>query len=115
MEIPSEIQQRLTDANQLHLLKYWSELKDDQRQILLHDLHEIDFERVKKAYDGIKHELLGDTSSEDQNGCDNQNNIDDLMEPIPDHITGSINEASREQLDDYRRQGQSHSDKPRQP
>ena len=108
MEIPPEIHQRLSDANQLHLITYWSELNDDQRQILLHDLHEIDFKRVKKAYDGIKPELLGTPSA--QNGCDNQDNIDDIMEPIPDDITDSISQASQEQLDNYRRQGQSHCD-----
>lgn len=108
MEVPPEIHQRLSDANQLHLIKYWSELNDDQRQILLHDLHEIDFKRVKKAYDGIKQELLGAAGA--QNGCDNQDNIDDLMEPVPDDVTGSISQASQEQLDTYRRQGWSRCD-----
>jgi len=31
--------------------------------------------------------------------------IDDIIEPIPDHMAGSINEASKEQLENYRQQG----------
>ena len=62
MEVDSAIKQRLTNANQEHLLAYWSELNDEQRKILLHDINEIDFDRVKQAYDGIKQELLSDTT-----------------------------------------------------
>jgi UDP-N-acetylglucosamine/UDP-N-acetylgalactosamine diphosphorylase len=113
MEIDSAVQQRLTNANQIHLLAYWSELNNEQRKILLHDINEVDFERVKQAYDAIKHELQTETSSisngEAHNNGDQTNGIpeviDDIMEPIPDHMAGSINEANKEQLDDYRQQG----------
>ena len=106
------VKQRLANANQGHLLAYWSELNDEQRQILLNDINEIDFDRVTKAYDGIKQELFADPtipSSErgNQSGQEEtkQENIDDLMEPVPDSVTGSINEATDEQLESYRQQG----------
>ena len=103
MEIDSAVQQRLTNANQTHLLAYWSELNDEQRKILLHDINEVDFDRVKHAYDAIKDELLSETNgnSKDQT----PEIIDDIVEPIPDHMAGSINEASKEQLENYRQQG----------
>ncbi|CAF1435775.1 unnamed protein product [Rotaria sordida] len=101
MEIDSAIQQRLSKANQTHLLAYWSELNDEQRQILLHDINEVDFDRVKEAYDGIKHDLFTGINGENKK----PEVIDDIMEPIPDHMAGSIDEASREELEDYRQKG----------
>lgn len=112
MEIDPTIKQRLTNANQAHLLDYWSELDDGQRQILLNDINEIDFDRVTKAYNGIKQELLADPNipkteefKADDQVQTQQENIDDLMEPIPDTVTGSIDQASKEQLENYRQKG----------
>ena len=112
MEIPSAVKERVKDAGQQHLLAYWSELSDQQRQILLHDINEIDFARVRKAYEGVKEELLAELQPKShgtQNHCDTketkQDNIDDIMEPVPDHVAGSINEASKEELESYRRRG----------
>lgn len=112
MEVPAAVKERLKAASQLHLLAYWSELNDGQRQILLHDINEIDFDRVRKAYDGVKDELLAGIQPAihaKQNHGDNkatkQDNIDDIMEPVPDHVAGSIDEASSEQLESYRRRG----------
>jgi hypothetical protein len=114
MEVPVAVKERLKAADQLHLLAYWSELSDEQRQILLRDINEIDFDRVRKAYEGVKDELLADSQPAihaEQNHSDNkdtkQDNIDDIMEPVPDHVAGSINESSNEQLESYRRRGSS--------
>ena len=102
MEIDSAIQQRLTYTNQIHLLAYWSDLNDEQRQTLLHDVSEVDFDRVQQAYDAIKHELSDETSDKKDEATEV---IDDVMEPIPDHMAGSIDETSQEQLDEYRLKG----------
>ena len=99
MEIDSAVQQRLTKANQTHLLTYWSELNEEQRKILLHDIAEVDFERVQQAYEAIKDELSSETTLKAPQV------IDDMMEPIPDHMAGSIDEASKEQLENYRQKG----------
>jgi UDP-N-acetylglucosamine/UDP-N-acetylgalactosamine diphosphorylase len=103
MEIDSTVQQRLTNANQAHLVAYWSELNDDQRKILLDDISEVDFDRIQQAYDGIKHELLAETNGDTKDKTPEV--IDDIVEPIPDHMAGSIDEASNEQLENYRQQG----------
>lgn len=99
MEIDSAVQQRLINAKQTHLLAYWSELNDEQRQILLHDISEVDFDRVNEAYHAIEHELLPEANDKPSEI------IDDIIEPIPDHMAGSINEASKEQLENYRQEG----------
>jgi hypothetical protein len=112
MEVDSTIKECLTNANQEHLLTYWSELNNEQRQILLHDINEIDFDRVTKAYDGIKQELLADTTIpnskviiQDDKQETKQESIDDIMEPVTDNVTGSINETTKEQLERYRQIG----------
>ncbi|CAF2156020.1 unnamed protein product [Rotaria magnacalcarata] len=109
MEIDPVVQQRLTDADQTHLLGYWPELDDEQRIALLNDIIEVDFDRVKDAYDAIKTELATELNGEVNTHNDSKDKkavvIDDIMEPIPDHMAGSINEASNEQIKDYRQQG----------
>lgn len=112
MEIDSAVKQRLIDANQTHILAYWSELNDEQRQILLNDINEIDLSRVTKAYNGIKQELLSDPSipKNEEFKVENEvetkrDNIDELMEPIPEAVTGSIDEVTQEQLESYRQKG----------
>jgi UDP-N-acetylglucosamine/UDP-N-acetylgalactosamine diphosphorylase len=113
MEVDSAIKQRLANANQEHLLAFWSELDDEQRQTLLNDINEVDFDRVTKAFDGVKQELYADTSIpiSERMGLNIKEevkleNIDELMEPVPDSITGSINETTEEQLESYRQKGQ---------
>ncbi|CAF0760894.1 unnamed protein product [Adineta steineri] len=103
MEVNLTIKERLTKANQAHLLAYWSELNNEQQQTLLHDINEIDFDRVAKAYNSIKQELLSDTTN--SNKEIKEECIDDIMEPVPDTVTGSINETSKEQLERYRQRG----------
>lgn len=106
MEVESSIKQRLADANQSHLLEYWPELTDDQRQKLIEDINEVDFDRVIKAYNGIKQELFADQTIPNNEvlyqGDEKRENIDDIMEPVPEHITGSINQSTEEQLEYYR-------------
>ena len=96
MEIDSGLQQDLKSANQEHILAYWSELNEKQREILLHDINEIDFNRVTDGFNSIKHEFQSNS---------NQDNIDDLMEPVPDDIIGSVDETSAKQLENYRQKG----------
>ena len=114
MEVDSTLKQRLANVNQEHLLAYWSELNDEQRQILLDDLAEIDLDRVTRAYNGIKRELFADPTIPSHFKSNDyvqeeikQENIDDLMEPVPDSVTGSIDEATEEQLNNYQQQGSS--------
>ena len=103
MEIDPAVQQRLTNANQTHLLAYWKDLNEEQRKTLLHDIGEVDFNRVNQAYETIKSELFPEahTNQPETNG----EIIDDIMEPIPDHMAGSIDESTDEQIETYRQLG----------
>ena len=102
MEIPTSVNERLANAGQSHLLSFWSGLNDQQRQMLLHDIDEIDFNRVRKAFEAVKQELSTDPGVH-QNGTDNKQteNIDDIMEPIPDEILGSVDGTSEDDLERF--------------
>lgn len=99
MEVDAATLLRLKNSNQTHLLSYWDQLDHEQRAILLRDISSIDLNRITEAFEGIKDQLVEQGKDE---------SIDDLMEPIPEHLTGSVEKTSKEQLDTYRRQGQLH-------
>ena len=112
MEIDPVVKQRLADANQAHLLAFWSELNDEQREILVNDINEVDLDRATKAFEGVKQELFADTSipinerlALNVRAESKQENIDELMEPVPESVTGSISESTEEQLEKYRQLG----------
>jgi UDP-N-acetylglucosamine/UDP-N-acetylgalactosamine diphosphorylase len=105
MEIPGAVREQLEAAGQSHLLAFWSELDDEQRQQLLCDIHEIDLNRVKKAYEGVKDELFPEKNQTNDQSKTDGDNIDNLMEPVPDDVTGSIIDINQEEYDKYRRTG----------
>jgi len=98
MPIDPHILNHLQNYNQAHLISYWDQLDYEQRAILLRDIANTDFEHVSQAFEGIQNQLV------EQNY---EQPIDQLMEPIPEHLTGSIETSTKEQLDAYRREGSS--------
>ena len=102
MEIDPSILLRLKNADQTHLISYWDQLDHEQRAILIRDIINTDFDHINQAFDDIKGQLTDQTV----NGDANHQSIDGLMEPIPEHLFGSVDTTSKEQLELYRRQGQ---------
>lgn len=54
MSEPSQILEVLKKYNQEHLLNFWSELNEDQKQSLQKQLNSIDFAKVDKLYKSLK-------------------------------------------------------------
>ena len=54
MSEPSQILEVLKKYNQEHLLNFWSELNEDQKQSLQNQLNSIDFAKVDKLYKSLK-------------------------------------------------------------
>lgn len=54
MSEPSQILKVLKKYNQEHLLNFWSELNEDQKQSLQNQLNSIDFAKVDKLYKSLK-------------------------------------------------------------
>ena len=102
MEIDPSILLRLKNADQTHLVAYWDQLDHEQRAILIRDIINTDFDHVNQAFDDIKDQLTEQTTANEQA---NHQSIDDLMEPVPEHLSGSVDQTGKEQLEIYRRLG----------
>lgn len=88
------LRQVLTDHNQQHLLRFWDQLNDEEKQLLYNDLMNIDFAKVCKIF-------------EQTINCENGNNekIDDLLEPLSSEVNQSITRTSSQTLRLYRESG----------
>ncbi|MBE5821205.1 MAG: UDPGP type 1 family protein [Clostridiales bacterium] len=57
MEKLNNVKELLKKYNQEHLLKYYEELTDEQKEELLSQILNIDFEQINKLYEKTKHEI----------------------------------------------------------
>jgi UDP-N-acetylglucosamine/UDP-N-acetylgalactosamine diphosphorylase len=105
MDIDASILLRLKNANQMHLLSYWDQLDHEQRAIFIRDITNIDLDHITQAFEGIKDQLIEKPIDNELNEHENHESIDEIMEPIPEHLTGSVDKTSKEQLENYRREG----------
>jgi UDP-N-acetylglucosamine/UDP-N-acetylgalactosamine diphosphorylase len=105
MEIDPAILLRLKSFNQTHLISYWDQLDHEQRAILIRDITAIDFDHVTHAFQGIKDQLTEKPVDNEIDEHENKETIDQIMEPVPDNLTGSLDKSSKEQLENYRREG----------
>lgn len=96
MDIETNTLNQVQNFNQTHLISFWDQLDSEQRAILLRDLSHTDFEHITNAFEGVKDQLSGKIEEQP---------IDQWMEPIPEHLTGSVEKTSKEQLENYRREG----------
>jgi len=105
MNIDSTILLRLKNANQSHLVSYWDQLDHEQRAILVRDITNIDLDHITQAFQGVKDQLIEKSIDKELDEHENEQTIDEIMEPIPEHLTGSVDKTSKEQLENYRREG----------
>lgn len=84
MAIIDTLRKRYEDANQGHLLKFWSNLSEPQQNQLLSQLDALDIERVNRIYTKA-------ISSEKQASNDpNPNTQSESIEPLPKSASESV-------------------------
>lgn len=84
MAIIDALRKRYEDANQGHLLKFWSNLSEPQQNQLLSQLDALDIERVNRIYTKA-------ISSEKQASNDpNPNTQSESIEPLPKSASESV-------------------------
>lgn len=92
-----QIRERLLEYGQVHLLKHWDEISEEQRRQLKYDIEELKLEELsgffKRATDSLR---------DDNNGHEK---LDDRMQPIPDSHFLSTSRASSEQKRLYEEEG----------
>ncbi|CAF0900939.1 unnamed protein product [Brachionus calyciflorus] len=80
----------LEPYGQEHLLKYWEELNQTEKEHLIEDIKEIDFAQMVKNYNRVKSEM-------DQTVQE----FDELMQPVPQELKGSYEKSTPEQIKEY--------------
>ncbi|XP_062581320.1 UDP-N-acetylhexosamine pyrophosphorylase-like isoform X2 [Saccostrea cucullata] len=81
---------RLAEANQEHLLKYWDQLSDEEKQQLYAELSHLDFKEINGFFKAAMEDL--NSASE---------KLDDLLEPLPKEVWGGVVETSEADLLQY--------------
>lgn len=79
---------------QEHLLKFWDDLNDSEKETLYNEIHHTDLEEITSHYNRVK-----------SNTEEEVKEIDSAMKPIPHDLKGSFTDSTPEQLNDYELEG----------
>jgi UDP-N-acetylglucosamine/UDP-N-acetylgalactosamine diphosphorylase len=69
---------RLTEYNQQHLIKFWDQLSESERNQLYGELNSLDFAYVSRCFKECQEELQKAATA-----------IDDQLQPLPESVVGS--------------------------
>lgn len=90
------LREKLRGYGQEHLLQFWNELTNEERQLLLQDINELNLEEIQSFF---KRATASDI---------NTGKLDDRLEPIPESKFMSVTRTSEDKLEIYRREGLRH-------
>lgn len=89
------LKKKLNQYNQEHLLSFWEELTDEDRNQLENDINELDLEEItvyfNKALESYQHI--------------SQSMLDDKVQPIDKKKIASIKTSTKEELERYKKHG----------
>ena len=94
MTIFEQIRERLEKYGQVHLLKYWEEISEEQRRHLKSDIEELNLEELTRFYERATASLN-----------EGKEKLDDRIEPIPESQFLSISRTSDEKKKFYKNEG----------
>lgn len=89
------LQEKLVECGQEHLLKFWGQLSDKEREELYQDISELNLLDVTSYF----HNAVYSSSNT------HQNTLDDKISPIPKENIASVKNISKEQLRLYEKLG----------
>lgn len=87
------LRRELAACSQEHLLAFWDELTDDEKDQLYRDLRSVDFPKVYKVFQ--------------QSICPSADQVfeDILLQPLPDEVHESVARSDAVTLKSYREEG----------
>ncbi|XP_052235171.1 UDP-N-acetylhexosamine pyrophosphorylase-like isoform X1 [Dreissena polymorpha] len=88
------LRQRLNAAGQGHLIQFWETLSDGEKQSLYNELNHMDFMEINGFFESSMQSLKHVADK-----------LDDLLEPLPGDVFGSVTRTSSDKLDEYRTKG----------
>lgn len=92
-----EVQQELEAAGQSHVLQFWSELSEEEKQSFLQELSQLDLKGLKNHCEGAQRAAESPPES-----------LDQLIEPVPAGSIGSVRKSDGESLTEWENEGERH-------
>ncbi|KAM8871936.1 UDP-N-acetylhexosamine pyrophosphorylase-like protein 1 [Synchiropus picturatus] len=89
-----EIRQRLASAGQTHVLHFWPELSEEERDAFLNELSQLDLAGLKAHCEGAARAA---ESSADR--------LDQHMQPVPPEFIGSVKKSDADSLTEWEKEG----------
>ncbi|XP_074546568.1 UDP-N-acetylhexosamine pyrophosphorylase-like protein 1 [Halichoeres trimaculatus] len=89
-----EAQQHLEAVGQAHVLQFWSELSDEERQSFLQELSQLDLKGLKNHCEGAQRAAECPPESLDQH-----------IEPVPPGSIGSVRKSDGKSLEEWENEG----------
>lgn len=86
--------QKLKQYGQEHLVNFWNDLSDVEKESLTNDINQIDFDEITSYYKKVK-STVKEVAQE----------LDSVMNPVPKNLKGSFADSTPEQLNDYEMEG----------
>ena len=88
------LKSRLSVSGQSHLLEHWDSLSDKQKEPFYRELDHMDFDEINRFFKTSMQSLK--TASE---------KLDDLLEPLPTDVCGSVTRCDKATLQQYNNTG----------
>ena len=86
----ARLREYLNKYGQEHLIRFWPELTETEKELLYKDVMQTDLENVNRCFMQIK-----------ENSKEVSKSLDALMMPVPEELTGSYAKSSKEELRKY--------------
>ena len=94
MDVDS-LRTRLNSAGQGHLLEFWDTLSDSEKASLYKELNQMNFEEINSYFETAMNSLKHASDK-----------LDDLLEPLPESVCGSVAQSDAETLAKYETAGE---------
>lgn len=91
-----QVKQVLESAGQSHVLQFWSELCETERDRFLQQLSQLDFEGLKEHCEEAAKAVGSQSSGQHEH-----------LEPIPPESIGSVRKSDKGSLDEWENEGKS--------
>lgn len=89
-----KVKQSLESAGQLHVLQFWPELSEEERDVFLQELSLLDLQGLKEHCEGAARAAASPPVS-----------LDQLMEPVPSQFIGSVTKSDKNTLAQWENEG----------
>ena len=88
------LKSRLSSAGQSHLLEHWASLSDKEKESFYKELDHMDFGEINNFFEASMQSLKSASEK-----------LDDLLEPLPTEVCGSVTRCDKNTIHQYNNTG----------